>query len=382
MKNLSKRSFSLICILSLLTGLTACGPEVPDLSNPPAANSSADGSTSTAATAAETLKADISGSNIRMAFDNNFIVDASYSGPADEETDTLFCKVKEINEDTLINVLFDGDHAEMKNTTTGKSYISGKRKADIFQTPTESRISFQTDDFDRYGNVFQGEFDSDFTGSGELEFMSTSEAADLVKKTLDRFGIGYGDDILIQSYDLAALESLGNKGKALTEEKTDDPYADYIYQKEDEFYYITVPHTVGSVPVSRLSQADIGIYAAVSSKGIELLDICTILEKDEGSKTGSVKTVDAAKALQTLHDYYSENKKDKQIEVKNVSFRYYAKLKDDSSGFDLIPVWEIVSAFKTEDDKLVSNYAEIDASSGEFLTDPEGNPLADSSFFG
>lgn len=378
-----KRTISVICTLAMLTGLTACGPQIPDLSTKPseAPSESSETKTTTDETTAEaTLKADVSDSHIKMAFDENFIVDADYSGPEKDETESLFCKVLEINEDDLINIFFNGDSPEIKNTTTGKTYLTGKQTLDFFSTATDSRISFQWNDFDRYSNVFHGQFDSDFNGSGELDFMSSSDAVDTVKKVLDRLGIEYSENPIIESYDLANLESLGDKGKALSSENknpkaSEDEYADYKYVKDDEFYYITFFHTVDSVTVSRLSNTDIGIYAAVSSKGIELIDICTVLKKSEGSAAGSKKTVPAETALQTLYDYYKENLKAKQVEVKSVSFRYFSKFNEDKGGFDLVPVWEIISAYKDSSDKNANNYSEIDAYTGECITDETDMPL-------
>ena len=375
-----KRTISVICTLAMLTGLTACGPDIPDLSTKPseAPSESSDTKTTTDETTAEaTLKADVSDSHIKMAFDENFIVDADYIGPEKDETESLFCKVLEINEDDLLSIFFEGESPEIKNTTTGKSYISGKQKLEYFSTATDSRISFQRNDYDRYLNVFQGEYDSTHDSSVELGFMSSSDALDTVKKVLDRLGIEYSNKAVVESYDLSAIESLGNKGKELRKDSDDskDPYADYKYVKEDEFYYITMYHTVDSVTVSRLSNADIGIYALVSANGIELLDVCTVLKKTEGSENGSKKTVPAETALQTLYDYYSNNHKDKQVEVKSVSFRYYAKSKEDKGGFELIPVWEIISAYKDSSDKNANNYSEIDAYTGECITDETDMPL-------
>ena len=379
MKKISRNAFTMICILSLLAGQTACGPDIPDMSTKPSEVSSETSDTKTTAetTAEAKLKADISGSHIKMAFDENFIVDADYLGPEKDEAESLFCKVLEINEDDLISVFFDGESPEIKNTTLGKSYVSGKQKLEYFSTATDSRISFQRNDYDRYLNVFQGEYDSTHDASGELGFMSSSDALDTVKKVLDRLGIEYSDKAAVESYDLAAVEALGNKGKELRKDSDDskDPYADYKYVKEDEFYYITMYHTVDSVTVSRPSNADIGIYALVSANGIELLDISTVLKKTEGSGSGSKKTVPAETALQTIYDYYCNNHRDRQVEVRSVSFRYYAKVKENEGGFELIPVWEVVSAYTDSADKKEGNYSEIDAYTGESIADETDMPL-------
>lgn len=376
MNRISKSSLSIICFLSLLIGITSCSPDIPDISATSVEKAS---EISASKTAKKELKADISGSHILMAFDNNFTVDAAYSGPDNDEADRFVCKIKEIDDETLIRVLFDGDQTEKKFTSTGLSYISGNRRIDFIHSASGSRISFQRNKYDRYGNVFRGEFGSDFNGSGPLEFMSPSEAVDLVKKTLDSLGIDYAVNADIKSYNTAVLESLGNDGKALRgdNDNNEDPYADYIYTKEDELYHITMYPAVDNIPISiYLSDTDLGIFASVSANGIEKLEICTSFEKKEGSERGSGKIVPVETALQKLHDYYSEHKKDKKIKVTDVSFKYQAKDNGDEGGFDLTPVWEIISTFNSETDELMTNFSDIDAYTGEFL--PDG---VDSSLF-
>ena len=311
-----------------------------------------------------------------MTFDNNFIVDAAYSGPDEDAVDSLFCKSNEIDDDSLLRVFFNGDSAEKKQLLSGYSYISGNRKIDISKDWSDPRITFSIEGFDRYENVFQGEPDSNFNGSGPLEFMSSSEAVDLVSKTLDSLGIQHDDKATVKSYNLAALESMGNIGKSLNQDNKDNPYANYIYTKEDEFYSIKLEPTVDSIVVSRLfSNTNIGIRAYVSSKGIEKLDIHTTFRKTESPKIDTGNIVPVETALQTLHDYYLENKKDKKIEVVDVSFKYSARINDEESGFELIPTWEIISTFKTESDELMTNFSDINAYTGEFLPEGEDNTL-------
>ena len=168
---------------------------------------------------------------------------------------------------------------------------------------------------------------------------------------------------------------MGNDGKALRgDNNNEDPYADYIYTKEDEFYHITMYPAVDNIPLSGyLSNTDLGIFASVSANGIEHLDIGTIFEKKEGSKRGSGMIVPVETALQKLHDYYAENSKDKKIKVTDVSLKYFARISD--GGFDLIPVWEIITTFNSETDELMTCFSGIDAYTGEFLPDGVDNSL-------
>lgn len=367
MDKITRKTCSLLCIIAILTGLTSCGPDIPDMSTKPSESpSEATNKTTTAAP-----KADIAGSHILMTFDNNFSVDATYSGPGGDMVDTLFCKSNEIDDESLIRVFFNGDTAEKKNTVSGICYVSGNRKIDILMDWQNPRITYSRDDFDRYENVFRGEPDSDFNSSAPLEFMSSSEAVDLVKKTLDSLGVQYVDKATVKSYNLANLEALGNSGKSMNQDNKEKSYANYIYTKDDEFYSIKLEPAVDYVPVSRFfSETDTGIKAYISSKGIEHLDIRTTFKKTESSKISTGNIVSVETALQTLHNFYLENKKDKKIDVVDVSFKYSAKINTDNTGFDLIPTWEIVSTFKTESDELITNISDINAYTGEFM--PEG----------
>ena len=346
MNKMIRRTCSVICVLSMLSGITSCTPEKPDEKVISSIESEA---SSTASKPAP--KADISGSHIRMTLDNNFIVDAEYSGMPETETGKIPCIPKQWEDEAIIKVFFKRNTPEIRNNTSGgKLIFNDSQKFDLFSNEYASYFIYQLNDFDRYGKVFADMENEEAADVEELEFMSSTDATELVKNSLEELGIESAVTD-IKSFDTERL-------KSRAAEK--DPFNKYKFMKEDELYFISMMQVFDSIPVHKELETEDGISAVVSSKGIEYLTGYKILQKTSGAEPQSTTCASAEKVLESFYSASGiKDLGDAKINVNKVEFMYWIDSTDDGSIESVSPRWEIY--FDLEADTTYSSSIGYDA---------------------
>lgn len=392
---MAKKTISVICTLAMLTGLTACGIEKPDLETKAQIESS--GSSS----ASEDKKKifEIKDSHLTLDLNERLHVDALVSGNSINNVSSYGLKTPDLTEDQIADILMSNCRSEYKETDSGeKIYSNDKENLSIRfvdKTP-EARSSspaliYSLDKGKEYyyvvSNIMFGDPDID---------ADAEKAVALVKDKLDKLHVEYGA-LAVSHTDHDQLNSLyGSFIKDQKEQKEHDQavsdgsmiidYSPYIssllYGPLDENFQFTADDDVyiisGNIMFKELPVKTNDVYefpsikAAVSSRGIEYLYLDNLYSPEKSF--GGSPVIPVEDAVDSFRKAFEAASDKLDITIDSIFLAYLKDYSEDASSstkYSYVPVWTIGYSGTDGDKAVTYSYCHISASDGQILTAAE-----------
>jgi hypothetical protein len=367
-----KKYAALICTLALLTSLSACGVEKPDLEAIQTSAKSSEGSGSASAKEKETEKKKITrkDSHIKGDLAKNFHVDADITG---EKTSlpTYYLNKINLTEDQIAEKLMSTSEYIRNDTEDGLvSYVNSKTNERL---AIDLNGKFSSPDSPTPNLTYGGDKGKEYEAAVKfyspyesLESEAANNAAAQVKAMLDKLSIQYHDffhvekmnyDFMNEIYaehadpiaqpDIPAelqekYDEMASAMEILTLAEGKDAKLDKNFKfKQDDSCFVVM----GNLKVNDLEIKNTGfkpycITAAVSSRGVEYLYIEDLYIPDNGSSESPIITPE--QAIEAVYkDYAASPNKDKyEMYINNMSLGYTNEpASSDISKVKLRPVW-------------------------------------------
>lgn len=302
---------------------------------------------------------DIKDSHVRLDLSDSFRIDADISGNDISKMSCYKLNSPRMSEEKITGLFFPGGGYKREDKENESAvFTKDNEKLTVWFKDKDNKDQFECEAVE-FALDKGKEYSAVLAQQSHLDYASEAggEAVELVKAQLDKLPVEYCDFHILKlnstdmnnSYNAAVKEQQIIKTNNEAYEFSEDEYLDedFKFNAGDDCYLIAGRTLLKGLPVNEgwysSYRNSYNIKAAVSSRGIEFLEIINMYSAEEAYNENPV--VSAEKAVGSLYKAFDASALEDKVNVSinEISLIYCTDMdrNDPTTKGDIVPVWFI-----------------------------------------